>query len=178
MTSFNIIVAMDADRGIGKDGKLPWYLPADLKHFKKITMKTTSSHKKNVVVMGRKTWESLPQSFRPLPGRVNLILTRNDKLKLPEGVLRANSLEAAFCLVESTRLRNQIDQIFVIGGQQIFEMALESLQCQKIYATHVDHVFECDTFFPPFKDRFKKIAFSSVKSEEGFSFSFAEYTFR
>jgi dihydrofolate reductase len=78
----------------------------------------------------------------------------------------------------SGRFKDQIDQVFVIGGQQIFEMALQSPQCQKIYATHIDHVFDCDTFFPPFADRFAKAATSSVKSEKDFSFFFAEYTRR
>ena len=68
--SFDLVVSMDGDSGIGKAGGLPWHLPADVRRFKELTSSTQSPDKKNVVVMGRKTWESLPQKFRPLRNRI------------------------------------------------------------------------------------------------------------
>ena len=84
---FSLIVAMDSQNGIGKNGQLPWHLPADLKHFKEITCTVRDPKKQNVVLMGRKTWDSIPEKFRPLPGRINVVLTRHPDLKFPLGVL-------------------------------------------------------------------------------------------
>ena len=81
MKPFSIIVAFDSQYGIGKNGQLPWSLPSDLKHFKEITTAVTDPAKKNAVIMGRKTWESLPEKFRPLPGRVNMVLSQRGELK-------------------------------------------------------------------------------------------------
>src|SRR3989338_11120601 len=100
MAPFNIIVAVDAKNGIGKKGGLPWSLPADLKHFKKITFNTTDESKMNAVVMGRKTWDSIPAKFRPLPGRLNVVLTRDPQLPFPAPVLRATGLPQALGLLE------------------------------------------------------------------------------
>ena len=83
MVNFSIVVAMDEQQGIGKGGKLPWHIPGDLKYFKNLTTKTKLPDKKNVVIMGRKTWESLPQNFRPLSKRINVVLTRNKIFYLP-----------------------------------------------------------------------------------------------
>src|SRR5262249_730757 len=92
---FSIVVAFDSSYGIGKNGQLPWKLPADLKRFKEVTSTHKDPTKLNAVIMGRKTWESLPASFRPLPGRVNMVLSKQAELSLPAGVLLAPSLENA-----------------------------------------------------------------------------------
>src|SRR5690242_16184462 len=100
MIPFSIVVAMDQKRGIGKAGGLPWHLPADLKHFKKITTtRFLDKTYQNVVIMGRKTWDSLPINFRPLPDRINIVLTRNDKLDFPSGVYKAKNFNEAFYLL-------------------------------------------------------------------------------
>ena len=75
MIKFSLVVAMDEERGIGKQGTLAWRLPADLKHFKEITTEVKDMKKQNAVIMGRKTWESLPEKFRPLPQRLNIVVT-------------------------------------------------------------------------------------------------------
>ena len=78
MVNFSLVVAVDSNNGMGRAGALPWHLPGDMKHFKEITTRTESPDKKNVVVMGRKTWESLPGKFQPLPERINVIMTRQE----------------------------------------------------------------------------------------------------
>ena len=175
MKSFNIIVAFDSKRGIGKNGKLPWKMPGDLKHFKDITCKTVSGDKQNAVIMGRKTWESLPEQFRPLPGRVNIVITKNDKLNLPQGVLRVSSLDMAFEILESSDLQSKIGGVFVIGGGSVFFDAINKPQCKKIYATHILSEFDCDVFFPEFQDTFSLTASSSHQSEQSTEYYFAEY---
>src|SRR5271169_1690094 len=95
MKPFSIIVAFDSQYGIGKKGGLAWKLPLDLKHFKEITTTVADPAKKNAVIMGRKTWESLPPKFQPLPGRVNLVLSKEGGINLPSEVLSSQSLDEA-----------------------------------------------------------------------------------
>ncbi|KAK4416694.1 Bifunctional dihydrofolate reductase-thymidylate synthase [Sesamum alatum] len=80
--TYQVVVAATPDMGIGKNGKLPWRLPGDLKFFKEITATTSDPNKKNVVMMGRRTWESIPPQFRPLPGCLNVVLSRSGILML------------------------------------------------------------------------------------------------
>ena len=131
-----LIVAMDNERGIGKNNDLMWHLPADMKFFKE----TTVGH---IVVMGRKNFDSIPERFRPLVDRENVVLTRNTDY-LAENCQVFHSLEACLKAYE-----NESDRIvFIIGGGQIYEQAL-ALNCiDELYITHVDHVYGADTFFP------------------------------
>ncbi|KAE9586633.1 putative dihydrofolate reductase, Thymidylate synthase [Lupinus albus] len=80
MRTYQVVVAATRDMGIGKDGILPWRLPSDLKYFKEITTTTADPGKKNAVVMGRKSWESIPLAYKPLPGRLNVVLTRSGSI--------------------------------------------------------------------------------------------------
>jgi dihydrofolate reductase len=171
MKNFSIIAAFDSGYGIGKDGQLPWALPADLRHFKEITATVTDPAKKNAVIMGRKTWESLPQKFRPLPGRVNLVLSREGKLDLPAGVLCSQNLEDA--LKQLTK--PDIENIFVIGGAQIFALALEHPLCQRLVVTHVQGEYGCDVFFPPINRQFILISASEKLQEAGINYQFSVY---
>lgn len=131
-----LIVAMDNERGIGKNNDLMWHLPADMKFFKE----TTVGH---IVVMGRKNFDSIPERFRPLVDRENVVLTRNTDFTAPDCVV-FHSLEACLKAYE-----NESDRIiFIIGGGQIYQQAL-ALNCiDELYITHVDHVYGADTFFP------------------------------
>lgn len=119
--SYQVVVAATRDMGIGKDGKLPWKLPSDLKFFKELTSKTSDPKKKNAVLMGRKTWESIPLEFRPLPGRLNVVLTRSGRVetKLPEDVVLCGSRASALELLASSRYCSAIENVFVIGGGQL-----------------------------------------------------------
>jgi len=171
MKEFSIIVAMDQGRGIGKDGGLPWHLSSDLKHFKEVTV-GFDDNKKNVVVMGRRTWESLPERFRPLPGRLNVVLSRQNTLALPEGCLAFSSMESALNFLDA---RADIARVFVIGGAHIYEQALKFPQCRTLYVTEINDMFDCDVFFPEIPDDFQKCSQSDCFSENGRSFCFVTY---
>ncbi|WP_027409773.1 type 3 dihydrofolate reductase [Anoxybacteroides tepidamans] len=130
----SLIVAMDQNRIIGKDNKLPWHLPADLAYFKRVTMG-------HPIVMGRKTFESIG---RPLPGRDNIVLTRNRSFQ-PEGCIVIHSIDD---IQKMAAERN--DEIFVIGGAELFEAVLPV--ADRLYITKIEAQFPGDTFFPPFQE--------------------------
>ena len=172
---FSLIVAIDLKRGIGKNGDLPWHVPEDLKYFKKITTaKNDLSEVENVVVMGRKTWESIPDKYRPLPDRYNIVLTRNSDYDLPEGVGLFNNFDDMLSTLKSdSRTKNA--RVFIIGGQQIFEKALMHPYCEKLYITHLDRSYDCDTYFPNFLDDFHEESHENFTSKDGLNGSFAIY---
>lgn len=121
---FQIVVAATRSMGIGKDGQLPWKLPTDMKFFKKITSYTASSSKKNAVIMGRNTWESIPEKFRPLPGRLNVVLSRSIKsIDSHDEVIVSDSLDAALALLASPPHSTNVESVFVIGGGQVYRSA-------------------------------------------------------
>lgn len=176
MRPFNIIVAVDLKQGIGKNGTLPWHLPADMEHFKQVTESTESESKKNAVIMGRKTWESLPDKFRPLPRRLNVVLTHNKNLSLPEGVLKAKGLAEALALLDKGKFKDSIETVFVIGGGEIFKEALTNPNCRKIYLTQVLSDLGCDVFFPEFKNAFQENFVSAYIIEDSIKYHFAVYS--
>ena len=128
----SLIAAVARNRAIGKDNQLLWHLPEDMKHFRETT-------RGKPVVMGRKTWESLPEKFRPLPGRQNIVVSRDPAYKAHEADL-AGSLEAALTLASGA------EEIFVIGGEQLYRAALPL--ADRLYLTEVELAPEADAFFP------------------------------
>ena len=136
INSLSLIAALDANNGIGKDNDLMWNLPADMQFFKE----TTKGH---VVIMGRKNYDSIPERFRPLPGRSNVVLSRQPNFEAP-GCTVYDSLET--CL-QNTKLQEG-QKAFIIGGAQIYQLALESNLVDEIYLTHIEKVYHADTFFP------------------------------
>ncbi len=127
----SIIVAMANNRVIGKDNKMPWHLPADLQHFKKVTLGKP-------IIMGRKTYESIG---RPLPGRKNIVISRNADYEL-EGCETATSVKSAFELVKDE------EEIFIIGGGYLYSELLN--QADKLYLTFIDLDVDGDTQFPDY----------------------------
>jgi len=119
--TYQVVVAATRDMGIGKDGKLPWRLPSDLKFFKELTMTTSDPGKKNAVVMGRKTWESIPPKYRPLPGRLNVVLARsgNFDIATAEDVVTCGNIPSALKLLAESPYSLSIERVFIIGGGQI-----------------------------------------------------------
>jgi dihydrofolate reductase len=136
ITGLSMIAALDAAKGIGKNNDLMWNLPADMQFFKD----TTKGH---VVIMGRKNYESIPEKYRPLPGRKNVILSRQKDFNAP-GCSVYTSLED--CLANLNLEYGQ--KAFIIGGAQIYALALDSNLVQEIFLTHIKKVYGADTFFP------------------------------
>lgn len=147
-----IVAAVARNGCIGKDGELPWRIPEDLQRYRRITMG-------KVVVMGRKTWESIPEKYRPLPGRTNVVITRNAGYPLPADVERAGSLEEALA-------RHAGRDLVVNGGGTIYERALARADALDI--THVHRHVAGDTFFPPIDPSVWKESWR--EDHEGFSF--------
>jgi len=170
-----IIVAIDEKLGIGKDGELPWHLTGDLKYFRDTTCTTRSAKKKNIVLMGRKTWQSIPKEFRPLPERINVVLTQNPNLDVPYGVLKAESFGKVLEMVRSEQLKNIIETVFVIGGQQVYEETLKHDECQNLYVTRIKGSFNCDAFFPDFEKNFDKVDSSTPHNEGPVTYQFELY---
>ncbi|KAG2703409.1 hypothetical protein I3843_06G127200 [Carya illinoinensis] len=148
--TYQVVVSATREMGIGKDGKLPWNLPTDLKFFKDITTNTSDPGKKNAILMGRKTWESIPVEKRPLPGRLNVVLTRSGSFDIAtaENVLICGSLASALELLAAPPYCLSIEKVFVIGGGQILREALNAPSCDAIHITEIEASIECDIFLP------------------------------
>eukprot|EP00045_Choanoeca_perplexa_P014512 m.171106 g.171106 ORF g.171106 m.171106 type:complete len:183 (+) comp16701_c0_seq2:145-693(+) len=163
------VVAATKKGGIGLKGQLPWRLKHDMKHFKAVTVATVNADHHNAVIMGRKTWESIPAKFRPLPNRINVVLSRSPedlKALLPDDVLTSDSLSNALAML---RARSGIETAFVIGGAAAFNEAFGSMMADSVYLTLVNNDVECDTFidmglFDAFQD---DSSFEAQSFEEG-----------
>lgn len=142
---FNIIAAIDDKCGIGKNGGIPWNLPADRRHFASVTTGSPPKGKQNAVIMGRVTWESLPR--RPLPNRLNVVVSSQDVQTAD--VLTAKSLDEA--LAQLSR-RSDIHQIWVIGGERLYAEAIRHQLFRECVLTHVPGDHECDRHFKPYGD--------------------------
>lgn len=130
-----IVVAMSTNRVIGRNNKLPWYIPGDLKFFKQVTMGKP-------IVMGRKTFESIG---KPLPGRDNIVITR-DKGWKAEGVKVAHDIEQALTMAKASAETSGVSEVMIIGGAQIYEAMLPRID--RLYMTQVQAFIEGDAHFP------------------------------
>ena len=146
-----LVVAYSRNRVIGRDGGLPWHLPTDLRRFKELTTGGT-------VVMGRRTWDSIPERFRPLPGRRNIVVSRNG-VDAPEV---ARSLDEAL----------EGGDRFVIGGGEIYAQALA--RADRIHATEVDAVVDGDVLFPELGEEWRAGPREAV-TENGHRYEFVTY---
>ncbi len=156
----SLVAAVARGGVIGRRGAIPWRIPADLARFRE----RTTGH---AVVMGRKTWDSLPERFRPLPGRRNVVVTRSPDWHA-EGGERAGSLDDALHLLEG------VPQVYVIGGAEIFAAALPL--ADELLLTEIDAEVEGDTFFPPWdRAAFAETSREEHVSEAGTPFAFVTY---
>jgi dihydrofolate reductase len=157
MKKINIIVACDLNYGIGKNNKIPWNYKSDMSHFKNITCTTKDIFKKNAVIMGSKTWDSIPDKFKPLPHRQNCIITRSpDKYfeiincdnsnQNQENELLEVHNDINKC-IKSLYNNDNIENIFVIGGSQIYNWFLKNNLYHTIYLTRIKENYDCDTTF-------------------------------
>ena len=170
-----IIVAHDIKKGIGKAGDLPWNISKDMRHFKKLSTTVSNDNKKNIVIMGRKTYESLPDKCRPLPDRLNIVLS--SKEAGDDKAIWATSWEACLTISKEKTDEGLAERVFVIGGASIYDLALKSEHTNKIWLTKVYDDFKCDTFFPNF-DRlaWKGVYGSNIfVSQQNINFTFVCY---
>ena len=142
-----IIVAYSKKtRGIGKDNSLPWHLKGDMKHFKKNTI-NCASHPENAVIMGRNTWESIPEKFRPLPNRKNIVVSNSGKINgEKENCIVVHSLDEGIRYAQN----KACPTCFIIGGAQLYSSAIHNPKVVSIMVTEIYKQYECDTFFPDF----------------------------
>jgi len=152
----SIIVAISQNNCIGKNNALPWDIPEDLKHFKDIT----NGH---AVLMGQNTWESIPEKFRPLPNRKNIVVTREKDYKVPENVEVYNSLDEAL-------EKYKTQDLFVVGGASIYAQTIT--KANKLFITEVHQFVDGDTFFP----EIDKNVWQEAKREDCNGFSFVQYS--
>ncbi|MGY0616561.1 type 3 dihydrofolate reductase [Vibrio sp. FJH11] len=143
----SMIAAMADNRIIGKDNQMPWHLPADFVWFKRCTMGKP-------VVMGRKTYESIG---RPLPGRLNIVISRDDALNI-EGVETVTSIEQAL------EVAGDVEEVMIIGGGSIYETCLP--MANKLYVTHIEAAIDGDTQFPDWGSEFRETYSEAYKADE------------
>jgi dihydrofolate reductase len=156
----NMIFARAANGVIGIHNAMPWHLPEDLAHFKKLTLG-------HPVIMGRKTWDSIPSKFRPLPGRTNVVVTRQKDWQA-DGAQTAASLQDALALCQSS------SEVWIIGGAQIYAQA-EPL-ASRIEVTHIHKDYAGDAFAPTLSKHWQPGHQEDRVSSAGLNFSFITYT--
>ena len=170
--SFHLIVAHDTHLGIGINNTIPWRLSEDMAFFKHTTVSTKDSAKQNSVIMGRKTWESLPASFRPLPDRHNIIVTSQQTYQADHAQV-VHSIPQALSVAADLQQTGTCESTFCIGGGQLYTHMLTLPECEGVYATVVESQFECDAFFPEYRHTFQCISTSEPKtSKNGITFGF------
>jgi dihydrofolate reductase len=151
-----ILIAAVARNGcIGTNGQLPWHLPEDMARFKALTTG-------GVILMGRKTWESLPERFRPLPNRTNLVITRQESYAVPDGV-------EVYASMDDAMATHADDSVIVMGGAQIYAQAMD--HADRMYITHVDRDVDGDAFFPEIHAE----TWEAVEREDRDGFAFVTY---
>jgi dihydrofolate reductase len=162
----SLIAAVAQNRAIGKDQQLLWHLPEDMRYFRETTRGKT-------VIMGRKTWESLPAAFRPLPGRRNIVVTRNPDY-VAAGATLVRSLPEA---LSAASMANHGNEIFVIGGAELYRQALPL--AQRLYLTEITDSCAGDVFFPEVSaQEWQEISRNPQRSASGLEFAFVVYLHR
>jgi dihydrofolate reductase len=157
----NIIVAASTNLVIGKDNDLPWHLPTDMKYFKE----TTNGH---IVVMGRKCWESIPEKFRPLPNRKNIVMTR-DKDYNANGAIVSHDFEQILKSYESSH-----EEVFIIGGAELYREAFK--YAHRLYLTQILQEVEGDVFLDGLESNdWCLVEGSEIHEENGMKFRFELY---
>jgi dihydrofolate reductase len=171
-----LIVACTKSGGIGKNNKIPWHIKDDLKLFRKKTTEIDISEQEkkvlldkfpgkqiqNIVIMGRKTWESIPEKYRPLPNRINFILsttlkqTSNFITEYPNTFI-ISSLEHVILKIKDLSAQRPLNKGFIIGGSSLYKEALNYFYIRKLHISYINKEYDCDTYFPleSLKDNFK-----------------------
>ena len=164
---FTLIAAVSENNAIGRNNELPWKLPEDLKFFKRTTLGKP-------VIMGRKTFEALG---KPLPGRLNIVLSRNKELTLPDGVLLLGDITEATEYLENSEEYKDLEQAFIIGGGQVYQQAMPLAERMFITRVHTT-VNDADAFFPVIDHTHWKLVWEEQHSKDekhAYSFTFQQY---
>jgi len=154
-----LIYARSRNGVIGRDNQMPWHLPEDLAHFRRVTMGQP-------VIMGRKTWDALPPRFRPLPGRLNIVITRQNDWQA-EGALRAGSID------EAMRLCGHVPSAWIVGGAQIYRQA--EPMAHTAVVTEIDADCDGDAYAPTLSSRWHEVQRESHTAASGLRFAFVTY---
>ncbi|XP_046415852.1 dihydrofolate reductase isoform X1 [Neodiprion fabricii] len=166
------------NQGIGINGRLPWRLKKEMAYFTRLTTETKDPSKKNVVIMGRRTWDVMPKKYRPLSNRINVVLTSKD-LILGDEALVCKSFPDALEKLSKIPLTDKIERIWVIGGSSVYKAAMELPNFHRLYLTLVRKYFECDTYFPPISNEFHLVKDPEVpdgiQEENGLQYEFKVY---
>ena len=164
---FTLIAAVSENNAIGRNNELPWKLPEDLKFFKRTTLGKP-------VIMGRKTFEALG---KPLPGRLNIVLSRNKELTLPDGVLLLGDISEATEYLENSEEYKDLEQAFIIGGGQVYQQAMPLAERMFITRVHTT-VDDADAFFPVIDHTHWKLVWEEQHAQDekhAYSFTFQQY---
>ena len=172
-----LIVATCQANGIGKDNTLPWRLKSELAYFARLTKTTRDFSKQNAVVMGRRTWQSIPARVRPLRNRLNIVLTSQAQSEISDSpdVLVCKSFPEAVQLVDS--LSDKLESCWVIGGSSVYQEAMKNIRLERLYITRILQDFDCDTFLPEINmDQWRltqdKDVSTEVQEEAGVQFKY------
>ncbi|XP_056645719.1 dihydrofolate reductase [Diorhabda sublineata] len=176
----NVIAAACENMGIGKNNNLPWKLKTEMEYFTKMTTTTRDPCKKNIVIMGHNTWNSIHKKFKPLKGRINFILSRSDlNLRDYGDVYVFKSFRSCLDTLEGPEFKDIYERIWVIGGSQVYKEAVECEHFYRLYLTKILKEFDCDTFFPELPSDMEEVKDDSVpegvQSEGDINFTFNVY---
>ncbi|KAI4479186.1 hypothetical protein M0804_011325 [Polistes exclamans] len=173
-----LIAAACENLGIGMNGNLPWKLKTEMAYFSHMTSKTNNKNKRNVVLMGRKTWDSIPPKYKPLSNRINMVLTRQS-LNFGSDAISCKSITDALDIISRSPLYEQVDKIWVIGGSSVYKAALESPHFHRLYLTKIKKHFDCDVFFPELSTDLVPVKDPNVpdgiQEENGIQFEYKVY---
>ena len=172
-----LIVAVCQGNGIGKDNQLPWRLKSELAHFAKLTKSTIDFSKQNAVIMGRKTWESIPSRVRPLKNRINIVLTSQPKSSISDddNVLVCSGYQEALDQVDT--MTDKIESCWIIGGSSVYLESMKHPRLDKLYITRILRDYDCDTHFQLVPgDQWTlttdKMVTSEIQEEDGVQFQY------
>ncbi|VDM71586.1 unnamed protein product [Strongylus vulgaris] len=137
LRKMSLIVAVDSKLGIGKNGTIPWKLKKDMNFFAQQTSATTDPSKRNAVIMGRKCWESIPEKFRPLKNRLNIVISRTLPSRKEEDIIVSDNFDSVMRELSFGELSEKIEKIWNIGGSEIYKLALDAGLVEEMLVTKI-----------------------------------------
>ncbi|KAL6730402.1 hypothetical protein Aduo_001380 [Ancylostoma duodenale] len=180
LRKMGLIVAVDSKFGIGKNGTIPWTLKKDMSSFVKHTSTTEDPEKINAVIMGRKCWESIPEKFRPLKNRLNVVISRTLPSHREENLIISDDFDGIVKELMCGDLSKRVEKVWNIGGAEIYKLALDNELVDQLVITKIQEDFDADVFLSGIDwNHFQEdeSARSDVMMENGINFSFSSYRY-